>query len=164
MQLPKNTVQCTYDSPLGSMRLACANDQLVGIWFADDAHLPDLSACPMQPQHPLLQRTQQQLAQYFAKQRESFDLPLNLHTGTEFQNAVWQALLAIALGETTSYGALAKRMGRPRAVRALGGAIGRNPISIVVPCHRVLGADGGLTGYAGGLPRKTALLQLEGVL
>jgi methylated-DNA-[protein]-cysteine S-methyltransferase len=92
-----------------------------------------------------------------------FDLPLDLSGGTEFQQAVWRGMLALGHGQTTSYGALAQAVGKPRAVRALGAAVGRNPVSIIVPCHRVLGADGSLTGYTGGLDRKRALLGIEGI-
>jgi methylated-DNA-[protein]-cysteine S-methyltransferase len=112
----------------------------------------------------LLCQAAQQLDQYFAGQRQHFDLPLLLSTGTKFQNAVWQALCEIGYGTTQSYGIVSQRVHRPTAVRAVGAAIGRNPLSIIVPCHRVIGANGQLTGYAGGLPRKTALLQLEGIL
>lgn len=164
MKLPLATVQTNFASPLGPMILAATHQQLVGVWFADQAHLPDLRACATDTNNPLLQRTATQLAQYFAGQRYQFDLPLRLDTGTAFQNAVWQALLGIPVGSTRSYGALATQMGQPKAVRALAAAAARNPLSIVVPCHRVLGADGSLTGYAGGLQRKAALLQLEGAL
>lgn len=104
-----------------------------------------------------------QLREYFAGRRSAFELPLDLQGGTVFQQSVWQALLNIPSGATASYGAVSDRLGKPAAVRAVGAAVGRNPLSIVVPCHRVLGADGSLTGYAGGLERKTALLRLEGV-
>lgn len=164
MKLPASTVQAGCASPLGAMTLAAADGALVGVWFADQSHLPDLGACPRDDQNPLLQRTATQLAQYFAGQRRQFELPLRLDTGTAFQNAVWQALLGVAAGSTITYGALAKQLGKPAAVRAVGAAVARNPISIIVPCHRVLGSDGSLTGYAGGLQRKRALLQLEGVL
>jgi len=103
----------------------------------------------------------QQLAEYFASERTVFDLPLGLLAGTTFQRSVWEALRAIPCGKTTSYGALARDIGRPHAVRAVGAAVGRNPLGIVVPCHRVLGSQGALTGYAGGLDRKRALLALE---
>jgi methylated-DNA-[protein]-cysteine S-methyltransferase len=112
----------------------------------------------------VLQQAAEQLAQYFAGQRSTFDLPLDLSNGTAFQQAVWQALLDIAPGQTCSYKTLSAAVGRPAAMRAVGGAVGRNPLSIIVPCHRVVGAHGALTGYAGGLARKTALLQLEGAL
>ncbi len=108
-------------------------------------------------------QTKAQLDGYFSGQRTTFDGALDLRAGTPFQQAVWQALRAIAPGTTTSYGALSRAIGKPRAVRAVGAAIGRNPISIIVPCHRVVGSSGALTGYAGGLQRKSALLQLEGV-
>ena len=104
------------------------------------------------------------MREYFAGQRSHFDLPLDLSCGTAFQQAVWQALLGIAQGEVISYSEVSRRIGKPQAVRAVGGAVGRNPISIIVPCHRVMGCNGTLTGYGGGLERKTALLRLEGAL
>jgi methylated-DNA-[protein]-cysteine S-methyltransferase len=164
MIFPPHTVQAPYNSPLGLMTLAASHTALVGAWFRDQAHGPDLSACAHHPDHPLLCQAAQQLDQYFAGQRQHFDLPLLLSTGTKFQNAVWQALCEIGYGTTQSYGIVSQRVHRPTAVRAVGAAIGRNPLSIIVPCHRVIGANGQLTGYAGGLPRKTALLQLEGIL
>ena len=114
------------------------------------------------PAHPVLCIAAEQLTAYFAGQRSDFDLPLDLSHGTAFQQAIWQALLAIPHGTTTSYGELGARIGNPAAVRAVGAAVGRNPISVIVPCHRVIGMNGALTGYAGGLHRKTALLTLEG--
>jgi methylated-DNA-[protein]-cysteine S-methyltransferase len=104
--------------------------------------------------------TERQLDEYFAGQRTAFDLPLSMH-GTPFQRSVWSALREIGYGQTASYGEIARRVGRPGAARAVGIANGRNPISIVVPCHRVIGADGSLTGYGGGLERKRYLLELE---
>ena len=112
----------------------------------------------------MLREAISQLQAYFSGRRADFHLPLDLDSGTPFQQNVWRALLALGHGQTTSYGELSARIGKPSAVRAVGSAIGRNPLSIVVPCHRVLGADGSLTGYAGGLERKVALLRLEGVL
>ncbi len=164
MKLPAHTVQTSFASPLGSMTLAALNEQLVGVWFEGQAHLPDLSHCPSAPDHPLLVQAAAELAEYFAGQRRSFDVPLNTTTGTLFQQTVWRALPGISYGSTCNYGELARRIGKPTAVRAAGAAVGRNPISIIMPCHRVVGADGSLTGYAGGLQRKTALLQLEGAL
>lgn len=164
MKLPANTVQTSFVSPLGRLILASADGQLVGTWFADQAHLPDLSACPLDDHNPMMQQAITQLNGYFGGLRTGFDLPLNTGTGTAFQQAVWQALLSIPWGSCCSYSALGKRIGKPAAVRAVGAAVGRNPLSIIVPCHRVIGANGSLTGYAGGLPRKTALLQLEGAL
>jgi methylated-DNA-[protein]-cysteine S-methyltransferase len=146
------------------LRLAANDRALVGVWFHDQRHAPDaavMRAWVDHPDHPVLREAAQQLQAYFARQRPAFDLPLDLSHGTAFQRAVWQALLAIKGGHTLSYGALAQRLNAPRAVRAVAAAVGRNPLSIVVPCHRVLGARGELTGYAGGLPRKAALLQLE---
>jgi methylated-DNA-[protein]-cysteine S-methyltransferase len=164
MNLPSSTVQSSTPSPLGTITLAAAGDKLLGAWFEGQAHLPDLSGYPQAPGHPVLRQAAEQLAQYFAGQRKQFDLPLDLSSGTTFQQAVWQALLRLTPGQTCSYKALSTAIGNPTAVRAVGGAVGRNPLSIVVPCHRVIGADGALTGYAGGLQRKTALLHLEGAL
>jgi methylated-DNA-[protein]-cysteine S-methyltransferase len=156
------TVFTTWPSPLGDMTLAATPHGLSGVWFDGQRHEPNASAWRRDPAHPVLQAAIQQLGEYFAGQRTTFSLPLDLQAGTPFQQQVWQALLSIAPGATTSYGLLSVAIGKPAAVRALGAAVGRNPVSIVVPCHRVLGADGSLTGYAGGLERKTALLSLEG--
>ena len=112
--------------------------------------------------HTLLQNAAQQLQAYFAGDLTAFDVPLDLSAGTAFQQSVWQALLRIPSGQSQTYGDLARLLSRPQAVRAVGAAVGRNPLSIIVPCHRVLGAGGQLTGYAGGLWRKQALLKLEG--
>jgi methylated-DNA-[protein]-cysteine S-methyltransferase len=113
--------------------------------------------------HPLLRETARQLAEYFAGARRVFDLPL-APRGTAFQCDVWTTLATIPFGETISYAQLASRVGKPTAVRAVGAANGRNPLPIVLPCHRVIGADGSLTGFGGGLPTKQFLLQLEGAL
>jgi methylated-DNA-[protein]-cysteine S-methyltransferase len=156
--------RCTFASPLGPMTLAATSKGLSGLWFDGQKHMPDISAWPVQADHALLLQTQEQLRQYFAGQRSQFYLPLDLAQGTLFQQQVWQGLLDIPCGNTIAYGTLATRVGRPAAVRALGAAVGRNPISIVVPCHRVVGANGSLTGYAGGLPRKMALLELEAAM
>jgi methylated-DNA-[protein]-cysteine S-methyltransferase len=156
---------CTrYESPLGEMLLAATDQGLCGIWFAGQRHGPDSSGWREDAAHPVLREAVAQLRAYFAGERTRFDLPLDLQGGTGFQQSVWQALLAIPPGGTTSYGELGRRLGRPQAARAVGAAVGRNPLSIVVPCHRVLGTGGSLTGYAGGLERKTALLRLEGAL
>jgi methylated-DNA-[protein]-cysteine S-methyltransferase len=101
------------------------------------------------------------LAEYFEGKRHAFDLPFDLSGGTLFQQSVWRALLQIGFGQTSTYGNISQKIGNPKAVRAVGSAVGRNPLGIIVPCHRVLGGDGSLTGYAGGLARKTALLRLE---
>lgn len=161
MKITKNAVRCTLPSPLGNIVIAATDTALVGLWFDGQRHQHDPSGWPLVQQHPVLDATKTQLAQYFAGERQQFDLPLDLSAGTAFQQQVWAQLLAIASGSTVSYGQLSQQLGNPKAVRAVGAAVGRNPISIIVPCHRVLGANGALTGYAGGLDRKTALLQLE---
>jgi methylated-DNA-[protein]-cysteine S-methyltransferase len=151
-------------SPLGDILLAATDHGLCGLWFADgQKHMPDMYGWPTGC-NTVIEQAQQQMQQYFAKQRSAFELPLDLRAGTPFQQSVWRALLGIASGQHSSYGSIAKHIGNPQAVRAVGAAVGRNPISVIVPCHRVLGASGALTGYAGGLERKAALLQLEGVL
>jgi methylated-DNA-[protein]-cysteine S-methyltransferase len=164
MKLPAHTQISTTSSPLGLLTLAAAGSNLVGVWFEDQAHFPDMSSFTHTPHHPVMQLAAEQLAAYFAGQRTVFELPLDLSTGTAFQQAVWQALQEIASGRTCSYKAISERIGRPSAMRAVGAAVGRNPLSIIVPCHRVLASNGPLTGYAGGLERKTALLHLEGAL
>lgn len=156
---------CThYDSPLGRMLLAATDRGLCGLWFDGQRHGPDSTGWHEDADHPVLREAIAQLRAYFAGERTRFDLPLDLQGGTGFQQSVWNALLAIPAGGTTSYAELGRRLGRPQAARAVGAAVGRNPVSIVVPCHRVLGTGGSLTGYAGGLERKTALLRLEGAL
>lgn len=156
---------CTrYESPLGTMLLAATDDGLAGVWFEGQKHGPDSRGWREDARHPVLRAAVAQLQAYYAGQRNDFDLPLDLRAGTPFQQSVWSALRAIPPGGTTSYGELARRLGRPQAARAIGAAVGRNPVSVVVPCHRVLGTGGSLTGYAGGLERKTALLRLEGAL
>jgi methylated-DNA-[protein]-cysteine S-methyltransferase len=162
MKFPPKTVQSSFESPLGRITLAATDEALVGVFFDHQAHMPDINHWPVVDKHPILQQAQAELVEYFAGQRRTFDVPLDLSSGTPFQQAVWRALLAIPCAATTSYGAISAQIGNPAAVRAVGGAVGRNPVSIIVPCHRVIGANGSLTGYAGGLPRKTALLQLEG--
>lgn len=164
MKFDSSIAQTRYESPLGRMIVAATRNGLAGVWFEGQRHLPDSSAWPEQPGHPVLRQAMAQLEEYLGGRRTRFDLPLDLRAGTCFQQSVWQALLAIPHGGTTSYGVLSRRIGRPAAVRAVGAAVGRNPLSIVVPCHRVLGAGGSLTGYAGGLQRKSALLQLEGAV
>jgi methylated-DNA-[protein]-cysteine S-methyltransferase len=165
MKISPHQVKTTLESPLGPLLLAASTQGLAGVWFmTNQRHLPTESLIDgwrTQPSHPVLQAAGQQLALYWAGERSTFDLPLDLSGGTAFQQSVWRALRAIPAGQTLRYGELASQIGRPTAVRAVGSAIGRNPLSIVVPCHRVVGADGSLTGYAGGLDRKAALLQLE---
>lgn len=159
-------------TPLGDMRLAATARGLCGAWFvAQQRDAPDAATvaawpAPQSPQslhHPALAAAAQQLGRYFSGQVQAgFALALDVSAGTPFQQAVWQALLAIAPGQAHSYAQVAARIGRPRAVRAVGLAVGANPVSIIVPCHRVLGASGRLTGFGGGLARKAALLRLEG--
>ena len=160
------TVQTRTLSPLGDLRLAASPQGLAGVWFEDQRHLPSqldgAQAWPQGAAHPVLVAAVQQLQQYFGGTRTQFALPLDTSGGTPFQQTVWQALLGLAHGSVITYGALARQLGRASAVRAVGAAVGRNPLSLVVPCHRVLGAGGRLTGYAGGLERKTRLLALEG--
>ncbi len=157
------TAQTTITTPLGAVLLARTASGLAGAWFEGQKAYPVVIGAPRRDDDALLREAASQLAEYFAGQRRRFDVPLDLR-GTDFQRKVWRALLRIAAGQTSSYGAIAREVGSPRAVRAVGGAVGRNPISVIVPCHRVLGGDGSLTGYAGGLQRKSALLRLEGVL
>lgn len=166
MQFHPHTVQMRTSTPLGPVRLAASPAGLAGVWFEGQRHEPSArlhgpAAWADATGHPLLQEAERQLQHYLCGERAGFDLPLDLSGGTPFQQEVWRALLAIGRGATTSYGALSRQLGRPLAVRAVGAAVGRNPISVVVPCHRVVGTDGSLTGYAGGLDRKRALLTLE---
>lgn len=151
-----------FDSALGGITLAATDQGLAGVWFDRQRHSPDMTGWLSDDDHPVLREAARQLDDYFAGRRQHFDLPLDLSHGTTFQQSVWRALLAIPSGQTTSYGALSAGVGKPAAVRAVGAAVGRNPISVIVPCHRVVGSNGSLTGYAGGLDRKSALLDLEG--
>lgn len=160
---PHLTAQCRINTPLGPLTAAATQHGLAGLWFDGQAHHPGPLALPVWADHPLLAATARVLASYFDGGTAALhDLPLDLH-GTAFQQAVWQALQALPHGRTSTYGQIATAAGSPAAVRAAGAAIGRNPVSILVPCHRVLGRSGALTGYAGGLPRKQALLRLEGI-
>lgn len=166
-------VQTRVASPLGTLTLAATPCGLAGVWFDDQRHRPlalnpapgeSVAAWPWVDHHPVLLQAARQLLQYFAGHPEPFDLPLDLSGGTVFQQAVWQGLRRIPPGQTSSYSGLSQQLGRARAARAVGAAIGRNPLSIVVPCHRVVGARGSLVGYAGGLARKSALLALEALI
>jgi methylated-DNA-[protein]-cysteine S-methyltransferase len=148
------------ESPLGRILLV-ADDALCALYFEGQKHEQRPGAGWVEaPDRPLFDRARKQLAEYFAGKRDRFDLPL-APQGTEFQHRVWKALRAIPAGETVTYGSIARSIGAADSVRAAAAAIGRNPLSIVVPCHRVIGSDGSLTGYAGGLERKRALLALE---
>ena len=143
---------CFCDTPLGPLRIAEGPGGIVSVGFAEKAD-------PSQP-GPLCQEAARQLGEYFAGERTAFDLSLQPE-GTAFQRAVWRELTAIPYGETRSYGEIARRLGREKAARAVGQAIHRNPLLILVPCHRVIGKNGALTGFAAGLDRKQALLRLE---
>ena len=157
------TAQLTIASPLGALLLARTAQGLAGAWFEGQKDHPGELTATESPDDELLRNAATQIGAYFAGRRASFDLPLDLH-GTVFQRHVWAALLGIGSGQTRSYGDIAREIGSPAAVRAVGAAVGKNPVSVIVPCHRVLGANGALTGYAGGVERKVALLKLEGAL
>ncbi|HZE92341.1 MAG TPA: methylated-DNA--[protein]-cysteine S-methyltransferase [Rhizobacter sp.] len=157
------TAQAKFPSPLGPVLLARTPLGLAGLWFSGQKWHPQALNAPEQSDDALLRRAAVQLGEYFAGRRTQFELPLDLQ-GTAFQQQVWRALLRIPSGSTRSYSEIAHDVGLSQAVRAVGAAVGRNPVSLIVPCHRVIGRDGSLTGYAGGLDRKKALLQLEGIL
>ena len=146
----------TLDSPIGELLLTGDGERLTGLWMEKHARATQ----DMTRNDRVLKQTRDQLAAYFAGERQTFELPFH-GQGTPFQQRVWQALCNIPYGETISYGELARRIGQPTASRAVGLANGQNPISIIVPCHRVIGANGSLTGYGGGLPRKQWLLAHE---
>jgi methylated-DNA-[protein]-cysteine S-methyltransferase len=149
------------ESPIGKLKLVASDKGLVAIlWENDRPRRVRLSELVEDARHPVLVETERQLGEYFAGRRKAFSVALDMR-GTRFQRDVWEALLAIPFGETRSYGQLAKQLGNPRATRAVGAANGRNPISIIVPCHRVIGSSGKLTGFAGGLDTKVHLLSLE---
>ena len=153
----------TIDSPVGPLLLAASDAGLHAIEFAENRHPVKRSTDWQEGDHPLLAQAHRQLDEYFAGTRNAFDLPLSPQ-GTDFQRKVWNTLASIPYGQTISYAQLAQRIGKPSAMRAVGAANGRNPLPIVLPCHRVIGADGSLTGFGGGLPTKQFLLQLEGAL
>lgn len=146
------------DSPVGPLTLLASTKGLVGIYF-ENRFDGDWKEGPSE----FLNQTSQQLTEYFEGERQDFDVPFDLR-GTDFQKEVWQTLATIPYGETISYRELAERIQRPKASRAVGLANGNNPISIILPCHRVIGANGKLVGYGGGLERKQKLLELEGAL
>ncbi|MEG0651735.1 MAG: methylated-DNA--[protein]-cysteine S-methyltransferase [Acinetobacter sp.] len=148
-------------SPVGILKLVAHEHALVAVlWENENPKRVRLAELIEDQQHPILLETQKQLNEYFAGQRQNFDLPLDFE-GTEFQQKVWQALLSIPFGETRSYKDIAEQIGNVKAVRAVGAANGKNPISIIAPCHRVVGANGKLVGFAGGLENKDILLKLE---
>jgi methylated-DNA-[protein]-cysteine S-methyltransferase len=158
----KRHVHKMVDSPVGRLQLVATDEGLAGIlWEKDRPNRVRLMIEAEDHRHPVLIETERQLGEYFAGQRKEFALPLDL-AGTAFQRKVWNALLTIPFGETRSYAQIARQIGNPGAVRAVGAANGRNPVSIVAPCHRVIGSTGKLTGFAGGLDAKAHLLALEG--
>ena len=150
-----------YDSPHGQMLLAASDAGIAGVYFDGQKHFPKKAEqWRRDGRHPLLKQAKRELAEYFAGGRRRFEVAL-APEGTSFQRAVWRAISTVGFGETISYGELARRAGYRGSARAAGAATGRNPIGIIVPCHRIVGSDGSLTGYAGGLGRKRALLALE---
>ena len=158
-----NPLTCRTQSPLGAILLVAnaPGDALCGLYLEGQKYFPaDAGACRESPRLPVFRSAVKQLSEYFAGARTTFDLAL-APGGTPFQRDVWRAIAAVPFGETITYAELARRCGRPAAVRAAGAATGRNPLTIVVPCHRIVGSGGTLTGYAGGLDRKRALLALE---
>ncbi|KGT47804.1 MULTISPECIES: methylated-DNA--[protein]-cysteine S-methyltransferase [Acinetobacter] len=149
------------DSPVGQLQLVASRDALVAVlWDCEKPNRVKLATLVEDPEHPILKLAKQQLEEYFTGQRTSFEVPLDF-AGTPFQKSVWQALLNIPYGETRTYRDIALEIGNPKAVRAVGAANGRNPISIIAPCHRVIGTNGTLVGFAGGLERKEILLNIE---
>ena len=149
------------DSPVGALKLVAHDQALVAVmWDNEDHKRVRLAELTENLQHPMLLKVKQQLEQYFAGQRQQFNLPLDFQ-GTDFQQQVWRALLTIPYGETRSYKDIALQIGNEKAVRAVGAANGKNPISIIAPCHRVIGSGGALVGFAGGLDKKQILLSLE---
>lgn len=151
-------------TPIGELRLVGSERGLAAIlWKKEKAGRVPLALGSRNDSHPILAEAQRQLAEYFAGTRRTFDLALDF-SGTDFQKRVWKALLTVPFGQTVSYADIAKKIGSPKAVRAVGAANGRNPISIIAACHRVIGTSGALTGYAGGMQAKAALLAHEGLL
>jgi len=151
----------TMPSPVGELKLVASDRGLAAIlWEGDSPHRVPLRASKEDKAHPILLETERQLNEYFSGRRKQFELKLDF-VGTPFQKSVWAALLTIPFGETRSYADIARQLGNPKAVRAVGAANGKNPISIVAPCHRVIGASGKLVGFAGGLETKARLLELE---
>jgi methylated-DNA-[protein]-cysteine S-methyltransferase len=149
-----------FQSPQGTMLLTATPKGLAGVYFKGQKHFPKRRDWRLDRRHPVLRRAKKELAQYFSGRRRRFGIALDPQ-GTAFQRAVWKQIARIGYGQTLSYGELARRAGHPGSARAAGAATGRNPIGIIVPCHRVMGSNGSLTGYAGGLHRKRALLALE---
>ena len=161
---PTKLWQMPINTPLGRMSLVASDAGLVGAWFDQQQHRPAIDLLPWGPSLHWLREAKQQISQYFSGERQAFELQLETVYGSYFQQQVWQALRDIPFGRFTAYGQLAAHLNHPKGARAVGMAVGRNPWSVIVPCHRVVGANGALTGYAAGLERKLALLQHEGML
>ena len=158
------TKYARFETPLGTMFAVATDGEITRLDFTDAKYVVKLDDDAVEDaRDPLLARCEKQMAEYFAGRRDTFDLPVAAH-GTEFQQSVWREIARVPFGKTITYAELARRAGAPGSARAAGAATGRNPIAVAIPCHRIVGADGSLTGYAGGLPRKTRLLELEGVL
>lgn len=164
MKFDHLTAHTRIDSRLGIIVLAASAQGLCGLWFEGQQHQPDTTGWPRDDRHPTLITAADAVQSYLDGDARGFDIALDLQAGTAFQQTVWRTLLAIPRGRTLGYADVSRHIGQPSAARAVGAAVGRNPISIIVPCHRVLGANGALTGYAGGIERKVALLTLEGAL
>jgi methylated-DNA-[protein]-cysteine S-methyltransferase len=153
----------TFESPHGQMLLVATEDGVSGVYFGGQKYFPKTAKeWQRDARHAPLKQVKRELQEYFAGRRKRFQVALD-PDGTPFQRSVWKAISTVRFGETITYGELARRAGHPGSARAAGAATGRNPIGIIVPCHRIMGANGTLTGYAGGLERKRALLALEGV-
>jgi methylated-DNA-[protein]-cysteine S-methyltransferase len=151
-----------YESPHGRMLLVATDDGVSGVYFDRQKYFPDMKKeWKRDARHAPLKQAKRELQEYFAGKRKRFGVTLSPE-GTPFQRAVWKAIATVGFGNTITYGELARRAGHPGSARAAGAATGRNPIGIIVPCHRIMGANGALTGYAGGLSKKRALLALEG--
>ena len=147
----------TLDTPLGTLQIEATERGLCGIWFPSRS----INQGPTPGKNRVISLAKQELNAFFAGELKTFSVPLDWY-GTQFQESVWQALLAVPYGKTVTYGDVARAIGRPRSSRPVGGAVGKNPLPIIVPCHRVIGSDGSLTGFTGGLDIKIRLLELEG--
>ena len=153
-------VQGVIETPLGPLTALACDAGLMGLWFEQQQHAPGALDAPVDDDQRWIAQARDELERYFGGRLRAFDVAL-APQGTPFQQAVWRRLCAIRCGETTSYGRIARDVGSPQASRAVGAAVGRNPISIIVPCHRVIGSSGSLTGYGGGIERKRWLLDHE---
>ncbi|MCL2233851.1 MAG: methylated-DNA--[protein]-cysteine S-methyltransferase [Treponema sp.] len=164
MQSKDQVYTCVLESPLGAIQAAAKDNALCGLWFVGQKYFPPGAETWLDtPDYPVFAALKSWLQDYFAGKNPELTIPL-APEGTDFQQAVWEMLLEIPYGKTTTYGNIASRLASKASAQAVGGAVGHNPISLIIPCHRVLGADGSLTGYAGGLEKKRSLLELEGVL